>query len=137
MSAVTNISCYCFAELSGLKDLREELIAGCKAWSLKGTILLSTEGINLFVAGEAGSIDLLLARLRAVPGLEALAPKVSVSEKQPFNRMLVRVKREIISFGMESIRPANYTSPKIAAGELKRWETRASRHIHSAALRVA
>ena len=98
-----------------------ELIAGCKAWSLKGTILLSTEGINLFVAGEAGSIDLLLARLRAVPGLEALAPKVSVSEKQPFNRMLVRVKREIISFGMESIRPANYTSPKIAAGELKRW----------------
>ena len=121
MSAVTNISCYCFAELSGLKDLREELIAECKAWSLKGTILLSTEGINLFVAGEAGSIDLLLARLRAVPGLEALAPKVSVSEKQPFNRMLVRVKREIISFGMESIRPANYTSPKIAAGELKRW----------------
>ena len=121
MAAVTNISCYCFAELSGLKDLREELIAECKAWSLKGTILLSTEGINLFVAGEAESIDLLLARLRAVPGLEALAPKVSVSEKQPFNRMLVRVKREIISFGMESIRPANYTSPKIAAGELKRW----------------
>ena len=121
MSAVTNISCYCFAELSGLKDLREELIVGCKAWGLKGTILLSTEGINLFVAGEAGSIDLLLARLRAVPGLEALAPKVSASEKQPFNRMLVRVKREIISFGMESIRPANYTSPKIAAGELKRW----------------
>lgn len=121
MSAVTNISTYRFAELTGLKDLREELIADCKAWALKGTILLSTEGINLFVAGAAESIDLLLAKLRKIPGLEALEPKVSISDKQPFNRMLVRVKREIISFGMESIRPANYTSPKIAAAELKRW----------------
>ncbi|HEX7260935.1 MAG TPA: sulfurtransferase, partial [Luteolibacter sp.] len=121
VSAVTNISTYRFAELTGLKDLREELIADCKAWALKGTILLSTEGINLFVAGAAESIDLLLAKLRKIPGLEALEPKVSISDKQPFNRMLVRVKREIISFGMESIRPANYTSPKIAATELKRW----------------
>lgn len=121
MSAVTNISTYRFAELSGLKDLREELTAACKSWNLKGTILLSTEGINLFVAGAAESIDRLLAKLRSIPGLESLEPKVSTSDKQPFNRMLVRVKKEIISFGMESIRPANYTSPKIAAAELKRW----------------
>lgn len=121
MSAVTNISTYRFAELTGLKDLREELINDCKAWDLKGTILLSTEGINLFVAGAAESIDKLLQKLRSIPGLEALQPKVSISDKQPFNRMLVRIKKEIISFGVESIRPANYTSPKIAATELKRW----------------
>ena len=121
MSAVTNISSYRFAELTGLKDLRENLSAACKGWGLKGTILLSTEGINLFVAGAAESIDLLLVKLRGIPGLETLEPKVSISDKQPFNRMLVRVKKEIISFGMESIRPANYTSPKIAAAELKRW----------------
>ena len=121
VSAVTNISTYRFAELTGLKELRDELISVCKAWALKGTILLSTEGINLFVAGEAKSIELLLVKLRAINGLEGLEPKVSVSDKQPFNRMLVRIKREIISFGMESIRPANYTSPKISASELKRW----------------
>lgn len=121
MSAVTNISTYRFAELTGLKDLREELINDCKAWDLKGTILLSTEGINLFVAGAAESIDKLLEKLRSIPGLEGLEPKVSISDKQPFNRMLVRIKKEIISFGVESIRPANYTSPKIAATELKRW----------------
>ena len=121
MSAVTNISTYRFAELSDLKELRENLIADCKAWGLKGTILLSTEGINLFVAGAAESIDLLLAKLRGVPGLEGLEPKISLSDDQPFNRMLVRLKKEIISFGMESIRPANYTSPKIPAAELKRW----------------
>ena len=121
VSAVTNISTYRFAELTGLKDLRDELIAACKAWELKGTILLSTEGINLFVAGAAESIASLLGKLRGIPGLEALEPKVSLSDDKPFNRMLVRIKKEIISFGMESIRPANYTSPKIAAAELKRW----------------
>jgi RluA family pseudouridine synthase len=121
VSAITNISTYRFAELSGLKELRDSLIADCKEWDLKGTILLSTEGINLFVAGTSDSIESLLAKLRAVPGLESLMPKVSISEKQPFNRMLVRLKKEIISFGMESIRPANYTSPKISAGELKQW----------------
>jgi UPF0176 protein len=118
---VTNISTYRFAPLTGLKDLREELAAACKGWGLKGTILLSTEGINLFIAGAVESVELLLAKLRGIPGLEGLEPKVSVSDHQPFNRMLVRVKKEIISFGMESIRPANYTSPKIAAKELKKW----------------
>ncbi len=121
MSAVTNISSYRFVELTDLKALRESLLADCKSWSLKGTILLSTEGINLFVAGSAESINLLLAKLRAIPGLEDLMPKISISDEQPFNRMLVRVKKEIISFGMESIRPANYTSPKLSATELKRW----------------
>ncbi len=121
VSAVTNISTYRFAELTGLKDLREDLITACKRWGLKGTILLSTEGINLFVAGAAESIDLLLEKLRSIPGLEGLEPKVSISETQPFNRMLVRLKKEIISFGVEAVRPANYTSPKLGAKELKRW----------------
>ena len=121
VSAVTNISTYRFAPLTGLKELREELQSSCKAWELKGTILLSTEGVNLFVAGAAESIDKLLGKLRSVPGLEDLTPKVSLSETQPFNRMLVRLKKEIISFGVEAVRPADYTSPKIAAKELKRW----------------
>jgi UPF0176 protein len=121
VSAVTNISTYRFAPLSGLKVLREELQASCKEWELKGTILLSTEGINLFVAGAAESIDRLLARLREIPGLQDLTPKISLSETQPFNRMLVRLKKEIISFGVEAVRPADYTSPKIAPKELKRW----------------
>ncbi|MBX3741876.1 MAG: sulfurtransferase [Akkermansiaceae bacterium] len=121
MSAVTNIAAYRFAPLSGLKELRERLIADCKAWGLKGTILLSTEGINLFVAGAGDSIERLMGLLRTVPGLETLEPKVSESDTQPFNRMLVRIKKEIISFGFESIRPAEYTSRKIAAKELKQW----------------
>jgi UPF0176 protein len=121
VSAVTNISSYRFAPLSDLKESRERLIANCKAWGLKGTILLSTEGINLFVAGASDSIDRLMGLLRTIPGLETLEAKFSESDTQPFNRMLVRIKKEIISFGFESIRPAEYTSRKIAANELKKW----------------
>ena len=66
---IVNIAAYLFAELSDLKELRQRLIALCKAQALKGTILLSTEGINLFVAGDREGIDVLLAELRSIPGL--------------------------------------------------------------------
>ena len=49
---VTNIAAYRFAELSDLKPLRQRLMDFCKVRALKGTILLSTEGVNLFVAGK-------------------------------------------------------------------------------------
>ena len=68
----TNISAYRFAPLAGLKLLRERLAAACRDGGLRGTILLSTEGINLFVAGAAAEIERLLALLRAMPGLEGL-----------------------------------------------------------------
>jgi len=121
MPTITNIAAYKFATLVDLKPLRGHLLSLCRAWDLKGTILLSLEGINLFVAGARGEIDLLLAELRGIPGLGDLTPKFSESEGQPFNRMLVRIKKEIIAFGEEGIDPARYTSKKLPAAELKRW----------------
>lgn len=118
---VTNISTYRFAPLENLKGLRDQLRQVCKDWGLKGTILLSTEGINLFVAGPAERIGQLLSLLRAVPGLEALTPKISLSVEQPFSRMLVKIKREIISFGVEGIDPVNKPAPRISPRELKQW----------------
>ncbi|MCP5543395.1 MAG: sulfurtransferase [Akkermansiaceae bacterium] len=118
---VINISTYRFAELSGLRALRDDLLETCRRLELKGTILLAHEGINLFVAGGRESIDGLLVRLRAIPGLEGLEPKESVSDRQPFNRMLVRLKKEIISFGVEGVNPARHTSPKLKPAELKQW----------------
>jgi len=121
MSSIINIAAYKFAPLTELKPLREELLRQCKAGSLKGTILLSTEGINLFVAGERENVEQLLVTLRAIPGLENLAVKVSESERQPFTRMLVRIKKEIIAFGIEGIDPARSPSPKLSPRELKQW----------------
>ena len=106
MLAVTNISAYRFESLDNLEALREMLITRCHEWGLKGTILLSTEGINLFVAGGAAETQELLLYLRGVPGLDGLAAKVSESRNQPFRRMLIKIKKEIIAFGVEGISPA-------------------------------
>ncbi|ADB19263.1 pseudouridine synthase, RluA family [Pirellula staleyi DSM 6068] len=121
MSTVVNIAAYKFAPLEGLKELREELLAHCKRANLKGTILLSTEGINLFVAGSREAIEVLVTRLRLIPGLAELTVKYSESEHQPFTRMLVRIKKEIIAFGVEGIDPARRPSPKLSPQELKSW----------------
>jgi predicted sulfurtransferase len=72
MLTITNIAAYKFAALTNLKPFREQLLAHCKKTGLKGTILLSTEGINLFVAGRQTEIDLLLMELRSQSGLESL-----------------------------------------------------------------
>jgi UPF0176 protein len=116
-----NISGYLFADLTELKHWRAHLLDQCKAHQLKGTILLSTEGINLFLAGLREDIDLLISEVQKIPGLEKFRAKFSESDHQPFNRMLVRIKKEIISFGVDAVKPAHYTSRHLPAATLKQW----------------
>ena len=66
-------------------------------------------------------IDALVTELRSLSGLEDLQPKYSESADQPFRRMLVRIKKEIIAFGVEGIDPGKRTSPKLKPQELKQW----------------
>lgn len=117
----TNIAAYKFAPLENLEVLREKLRALCTEQSLKGTIMLSPEGVNLSIAGETSAVEALMVALRSVAGLENLTVKESVSAKQPFRRMLVKLKKEIIAFGIDGIAPARASSPKISAQVLKQW----------------
>jgi UPF0176 protein len=121
MNPVVNIAAYKFLPLDNLKGLRTRLQQLCADAGLKGSILLSPEGINLFVAGGEQPIERLLAELRSWPGMAQLQPKFSHTDHQPFRRMLVRVKREIIAFGVPGIDPSRRTSPKLAATQLKQW----------------
>jgi len=121
MTPFINFSAYKFAPLADLPALKARLLAFTKARNLRGTILLSPEGINFFVAGLRVAMDELLAELQTVPGLGDLAPKESVSSEQPFNRMLVKIKKEIIAFGVEGIDPARRPTPKLPAQTLKQW----------------
>ncbi len=121
MLAVTNIAGYRFAHLQELEPLRERLFSKCREWRLLGTILLSVEGINFFVAGAKPKIEELLAELRLVPGLNGLDPKFSESAEQPFTRMLVKIKNEIIAFGVDGIDPAKRPAPKLSPRDLKQW----------------
>src|SRR5690349_9292120 len=80
---IVNIAAYKFLPLTDLRPRRSRLQSLCRQASLKGTILLSHEGINLFVAGEAAGIEQLLGELRSWPGLEDLQPKRSENDHQP------------------------------------------------------
>ncbi len=121
MNSIVNIAAYKFVTMTGLPELRESLKELCQHEKLRGTILLSEEGINLFVAGERAGIDALLEKLRGMPQLADIPVKESFSDELPFNRMLVKIKKEIIAFGVDGIDPRQHTSPRLSAEELKQW----------------
>ena len=88
---------------------------------VKGTILLAPEGINFFVAGTAPQLAAVLAVIRSIPGLDDVTPKESPSTERPFRRLLVKIKKEIIAFGVEGVDPSRRPAAKISARQLKQW----------------
>ncbi|HUP77521.1 MAG TPA: pseudouridine synthase, partial [Pirellula sp.] len=119
--SIVNIAAYKFFRWDDLEPRRDELKSLCKQLSLRGTILISGEGINLFLAGARESIDSFLSSLRSIPELVDIPVKESLTDYQPFNRMLVRIKREIIPVGVDGVQPIAYASPKLSPELLKQW----------------
>ncbi|MBR9912476.1 MAG: rhodanese-related sulfurtransferase [Gammaproteobacteria bacterium] len=97
---------YKFVSLPDYEALREPLLEWCRAAGVKGTLLLASEGINGTVAGSRAAIDGLLDYLRRDPRLADLSHKESLHEEVPFYRMKVKLKREIVTMGVEGIDPA-------------------------------
>ncbi|RJG06989.1 sulfurtransferase [Noviherbaspirillum cavernae] len=116
-----NISAYKFVTFNDTLEKRSQFRALCEELSLKGTILLSPEGINLFLAGLREQIDTFLTWLRADQRFADLEVKESLSDRQPFTRMLVKLKREIITMKHPLIKPEEGRAPAVAATTLKRW----------------
>jgi RluA family pseudouridine synthase len=116
-----NIAAYKFAPLEGLAERKVELEQFCRSRAIKGTILITPEGINLFVSGTRPAIEALLAEVRRDPLLSDLIAKESYSSHQPHRRMLVKIKKEIIAFGVQGIEPASYTSRRVSPQTLKTW----------------
>ena len=119
--SVLNIAAYKFVALENLPVWREQLLSRLNELGLNGTILLSPEGINMFLAGEESSVRQFIDFVRAFSEFADLATKDSYSDRQPFNRTLVRLKKEIIAFGVDGIDPIGKPSAKMPAEELKRW----------------
>ncbi|MCA9165203.1 MAG: pseudouridine synthase, partial [Planctomycetales bacterium] len=118
---VVNIAAYKFVRLPELKSLRERLRRVCNRWRLKGTILLSTEGINLFLAAPEADIKAFWEKLTARAWFSGMAYQESKSEHQPFKKMLVKIRREIITFDRPEVDPLKDTAPRITPLELKKW----------------
>ena len=116
-----NLAGYKFVKLDGLAELRASLRLQCEPLGLKGTILVSPEGINVFVAGPAREIGEFKALLLADDRFVGLRFKESRSAAQPFKRMLVKIKPEIITLRVPGLDPAANPAPALAPAELKRW----------------
>ncbi len=118
---IVNISAYKFVTLDDTADMRPRFQQKCTDLGLKGTILLAPEGINMFLAGSREAIDGYMDWMHADARLADIVPKESLSEKQPFNRMLVRLKKEIITMKHPLIKPELGRAPAVSAQDLKRW----------------
>ena len=121
MNTILNISCYKFVSLPDAAELRQACLDQALTRQLKGTILIAEEGINFFLAGSAQDVRSFVDWLRQDPRLADLKPKESWSATQPFRKMLVKHKPEIIRMNHPSIRPAEGRAPAVTPETAKRW----------------
>jgi predicted sulfurtransferase len=119
--AILNIAGYRFVDLPDRDSLRQPMIDACTSSQLRGTILLAHEGINFFLAGDEQGIEAFLSFLDEDVRFLDIPLKRSHTTYQPFNRMNVRLKQEIISIGMDEVKPAEFTGDTIAPTEFKQW----------------
>jgi len=116
-----NIAGYKFIELTEVEDLQTLLLQQCQSIDLKGTILLSSEGINITLAGTEENVAAFQAYLKADPRFEDITFRESHSKMQPFKFMRVKLKKEIITMGKPEIRPEVSRAPAISPQDLKQW----------------
>ena len=116
-----NIAGYRFIDLPDRDELRAPFLEICLKLELKGTVLLSPNGINFFVAGTHEAVEQFVSFLETDERFQDIALHISYSEYQPFKRMLVRLKNEIISLGMDEIKPAERKGQYIQPKEFKKW----------------
>ena len=107
---------YKFTPLSDLDSLRAMLLNRCREAGIRGTLLIAPEGINGTIAGTRAALDKAMAAIRALPGCSDIDHKESLANNMPFQRMKVRIKREIVTMGVSGIDPnevvGTYVTPE-------------------------
>ena len=118
---VLNIAAYRFVAIDDPDAVAARLRALAEAGDLRGTVLVAPEGINLFLAGAEQAIDAVLAGLQVDARFAGLEVKRSWSATQPFGRLKVRRRREIIAFRRDEASPLARRAPSVAPEVLARW----------------
>ena len=118
-NSVVNIAGYKFAPVENPVDLVRMYQQKCDELKLKGTMLISKNGINFSLAGTQQATDTIIAFLEEDNRFLNIPLKVTYSETQPFRRMKVRLKKEIISLGRKDINPRELTGERISPQDLK------------------
>jgi len=105
MSNIHVCALYKFVRLESFEALREPLLAAMEAHDVRGTLLLALEGINGTIAGPKDGIEAVLRHLTSDERLNKLSYKISFNDENPFQRTKVKLKKEIVTMGVEGIDP--------------------------------
>ncbi|GHF40715.1 oxygen-dependent tRNA uridine(34) hydroxylase TrhO [Seohaeicola zhoushanensis] len=108
---------YHFTRFDDPAALKGPLEALCRAEGVKGTLLLAREGINGTIAGPRAGIDAVLAHIRALPGCAGLEWKEAEAAEEPFGKLKVRLKKEIVTMGQPDVDPLAGTGHYVAPAE--------------------
>ena len=114
-----NIAAYLFTPLTELNLLAGGIREQCADHGLKGSVLIAPEGINLFLAGIERGVEEFITWLRSDPRFAALLAKRSYSSDQPFKKLLVKVKQQIVPMGIHNLPVNSNSAQRIDAFALK------------------
>ena len=124
MKPIVNIAAYYFSPITDGPVLMEQIRAWAADNALLGTVLIADEGVNMFLAGSADNIEHYLSSVRADPRFADLKVKYSYSDHQPFTKLKVKVKPEIISFRQDDVSPVSRErAAAVKPHDLARWLT--------------
>lgn len=114
-----NLSGYKFTKLTNLEAVQAQLLKLCEPLDLKGSLILAEEGINAFASGPSSDIDAFIAGIN--PLFPGLTFKKSVSEDRPFKKLLIKIKAEIVTFGVPGLSPETTPAPTLSPETFKAW----------------
>lgn len=117
MDGIQVAALYKFVAFPQHEAARQPLLDTCRAHGIHGTLLLASEGINGTIAGSEEGIAAVLSFLRSDLGLEDIEVKYSSASSPPFHRMKVRLKKEIVTMGVEGIDPNEVVGTYVAPEE--------------------
>lgn len=118
---ITNIAGYQFVPLDELTELRSTWMAKCESLGLKGTILLSKEGINVSLAGEASGVEAFKRYMKEDSRFAQMTYRESLSQQVPFRRLKIKLRKEIITMRRPEIQAELERAPSISPKQLKQW----------------
>ena len=115
---IANITGYKFTPIEDTSNLQKDISNCSNKLKLKGTVLISNKGLNFSIAGTRDNVDTFIEFLYSYERFKNIPIKTTYSDYQPFRKMLVRIKKEIISMGVDDIDPFVFTGAKISPLEL-------------------
>lgn len=118
---ILNAAAYHFVDVADPAELAARLRERADTAGLHGTVLVAPEGLNLFLAGPEPELRGFLDALRADARFADMLAKLSWSRAQPFGRLKVKVKPEIISYRRDDASPLEGRAPAVDPPTLARW----------------